>query len=243
MYVNFDVFLILYRNLFFVFVFNCSIINKNVHFFKNIGEFCVDKMKYEKKLEFRLQKPKKEFKSTLFNIVNEFSLDEFKTFTNFPKVMARALIEKTDSAKLNRLENFIKQNFKVNIPNEKMWKKGAFGSLQLTNEFYASKTAVRIFRKLYGIRNCTVELSDVSSTWEREDVLQVDNFHFVLLNKRLFTVRSLLQLSSDDDDDDVEKVNFSSHKRIRKFEFPPFYRLTLQRTSIPPTIKFNHRDD
>lgn len=108
-----------------------------------------------------MQEDKKKFNRFLFDIVNQFSLNEFTNYTNFTEVMKRVLEADGDPTKQGRLNRYIKDNFKRTVPDEKMWKKGGFISLRLTEDFYESETAARIFGKLFGIKNCTVALSKV----------------------------------------------------------------------------------
>lgn len=115
------------------------------------------------------QKSKRDFNKFLFDIVNQFSLDEFKQYTNFSEVIRRVLMEKTNSAEPSQLDHYTKLNFKKNIPNEKTWSKGGFVSLKLTNGFYESETAARIFRKIYGIMECEVVLSETKPLSDRVD--------------------------------------------------------------------------
>lgn len=87
----------------------------------------------------------------LFTVVNQFSVQEFTRYTNFADIM-RTIVNKID------LERCIQLNFKINIPNKALWMAGGFSSLKLTSEFYESDLAARIFRKIYGLRRCQVNL-------------------------------------------------------------------------------------
>lgn len=64
----------------------------------------------------------------------------------------RTIVNKID------LERYIQLNFEINIPNKALWMAGGFSSLKLTSEFYESDLAARIFRNIYGIRRCRVNL-------------------------------------------------------------------------------------
>lgn len=77
----------------------------------------------------------------------------------------------TSSSKVKNLDRYIETNFKKNVPNEKSWMEGGFGSLKLTRSFYESYAAVRIFRDVFGIKQCKVLVKpfDFESSLGRED--------------------------------------------------------------------------
>lgn len=81
-------------------------------------------------------------------------MDEFKRFTNFKEVL-KAIF---GCLKDNEIDRFVDLNFVKNIPEKSRWVRGAFSSLKLTDEFYGSDTANRIFRDIYGIKPCRVDL-------------------------------------------------------------------------------------
>lgn len=83
------------------------------------------------------------------------------------EIMKRVLMEKTQSAEPSALKRYLKLNFKRNVPDEKKWRKGGFVSLKLTDGFYESATAARIFLKLYGIRQSKVVLNDCGPLLDR----------------------------------------------------------------------------
>lgn len=91
--------------------------------------------------------------------------------------MQRVLNENTNPTEQNRLEHYVKQNFRKNVPNEKNWKKGGFVSLKLTKDFYGSATADRIFENLYGIKICKIDLEpirlDRNDSKNQHDVMEV----------------------------------------------------------------------
>lgn len=57
------------------------------------------------------------------------------------------------------MDTLVDLNFKKNIPNKELWIAGGFLSLKLTDNFYGSATATRIFRNVYGIKRCSVVLN------------------------------------------------------------------------------------
>lgn len=92
----------------------------------------------------------------LYLVVNQFTLDEFKRFTNFREMMQHAMLKL--EGKSRSVDYYIKKNFQQNIPVEKHWKRKGFLPLKLTSDFYASDTAARIFHTVFGIKKCTVNL-------------------------------------------------------------------------------------
>lgn len=112
--------------------------------------------------------------------------------------MTGALIEKKGST--DRLDHYIKKNFKKTVPNETKWKQGGFVSLKLTKDFYDSEVADRIFRKIFGIKKFTVRLSnvlsqsnaadkiDLTSESEPLEVQEVDYIFIISLKETLFIV-------------------------------------------------------
>lgn len=95
----------------------------------------------------------------LYYITNHFVLKEFKKYTNFPTLMEASLEEKYGMVDRDKLDCCIKLNFEKNIPKRDMWMGGAFKSLKLTEEFYRSACAERIFFSIYGITRCVVHLA------------------------------------------------------------------------------------
>lgn len=91
--------------------------------------------------------------------------------------MARTLQEKFNSTE--RLDYFVKAHFKKTLPDEKMWKKGGFQSLKLTDDFFQSDTAARIFRNIFGIKKCSVNLVDVVGLSETPDKNESDEVQVV----------------------------------------------------------------
>lgn len=67
----------------------------------------------------------------------------------------KALFRKCSKAQLNCC---IRLNFEKNVPFKASWLAGGFSSLKLTAGFYESDTADRIFRKIFGIKQCRIEL-------------------------------------------------------------------------------------
>lgn len=91
----------------------------------------------------------------MFNVVNQFNLDEFQSYTNFPDIMKTLFSQKCTDTELNR---YIQLNFEKNIPRKALWLAGGFSSLKLTGGFYDSEAAARIFRNIYGTKWCRIEL-------------------------------------------------------------------------------------
>lgn len=60
------------------------------------------------------------------------------------------------------LDDYIRKNFRKTVPNEQMWRKGAFSSLTLKPHFYGSATASRIFKKIYGLKTCKVVMEPLT---------------------------------------------------------------------------------
>ena len=73
--------------------------------------------------------------------------------------MKRVIQNDGDLTKLARLDYFIRRNFKKNVPDEASWSTGAFRKMKLTQDFYESETAARVFGKIFGIKNCAVNLN------------------------------------------------------------------------------------
>lgn len=141
-----------------------------------------------------LQKEKGRFRRFLFEIVNQFSLDEFKKYTNFVEI-AKRLVEKQNKS-TKHLEVYIEKNFKRHVPDEAIWRKGAFVSLVLTNDFYGSETSTRIFAKMYGIKNCSVILSKL------EPQSNNSTEHLSESDKR----KKHLSVKVTEDEDEIEEV-------------------------------------
>lgn len=78
--------------------------------------------------------------------------------------MQRVLNEKTNPTEQNRLEHYMKQNFMKNIPVESNWKRGGFVNLRLTDDFYESETADRIFVKVFGVAKVRIDLGNPESS-------------------------------------------------------------------------------
>ncbi|XP_037042514.1 uncharacterized protein LOC119078884 isoform X2 [Bradysia coprophila] len=102
---------------------------------------------------------RKPFNEFHFKVLNSFNLDEFKKFTNFPQLLAET-IKKTLGSAPDRFsfESRIGHHFRRSISNEDKWRLGLFNGLKLTDEFYGSDTAKRIFKKSYGVRSCAVRV-------------------------------------------------------------------------------------
>lgn len=119
----------------------------------------------------------------VYSIVNEFSLEEFKKFTNFRDIIKNIL----DKRSQNKLEKYIELNFNKNIPKEQLWREGAFSSLKLTVEFYQSKTATRLFRNIYGIRKCQVKLVPIEVEVSSIIQNQVDHVQLTEMDRSVGT--------------------------------------------------------
>lgn len=114
-----------------------------------------------------------EWHNFLFSIVNQLSLEEFKEYTNFPDIVAILKTQKRQDA-------VIALYFKNNIPNKELWITGGFSSLKLTEEFYESATAKRIFRNVYGIKDCRVVLTSPSDSDIGQEKVRQNQKQFAL---------------------------------------------------------------
>lgn len=99
----------------------------------------------------------KDLNKFMFSVVNQITLEEFKKYTNFRDIIQAILVKKS----VKELDKFIELNFKKNIPNKDLWLAGGFSSLKLTDEFYESKLAARLFHSIYGIKECELNLVPV----------------------------------------------------------------------------------
>lgn len=120
----------------------------------------------------------------LFDVSNRLSLDEFRRYTNITEILT--LVLEDCNITPQRLDCFIEDQFRKNVPNKEAWKRGGFRSCHLTNDFWESKTAARIFEDVYKIKKCrvlcnnvvpksiSVDLDDSASETDPEDVDEVN---------------------------------------------------------------------
>ncbi|KAG4078734.1 hypothetical protein HA402_015324 [Bradysia odoriphaga] len=102
---------------------------------------------------------RKSFNEFHFKVLNSFNLDEFKKFTNFPQLLKETIKQTLGSAPDRfSFEDRIRHHFRRSISNEEKWQRGLFNGLKLTEEFYGSDAAKRIFKKSYGVRGCEVRV-------------------------------------------------------------------------------------
>ncbi|KAJ6640799.1 Nuclear migration protein nudC, partial [Pseudolycoriella hygida] len=101
----------------------------------------------------RVKRNNKEKNVSLFHIVNQFEFNEFKKYTNFVTLVK-------DKSNGLGAEKRVKTTFEKYIPQKKIWLEGAFQGLKLSNDFFRSKTACRIF----GMKKCSVKLDRVPTS-------------------------------------------------------------------------------
>ncbi len=115
----------------------------------------------------------RDFNKFLYGIVNQFSVEEFAKFTNFKDILLTILQGKHSK---EQLEDCIARNFKRNVPNKAVWIAGGFSSIKLTDEFYRSDSAERIFYKVFGVRKCSVDLEmEIIPTGRNSNANSVDS--------------------------------------------------------------------
>lgn len=66
------------------------------------------------------------------------------------------VVEKTVVSDPVSLNDRIRHNFKRNVPDEDKWRRGGFRALKLKADFYGSNVATRIFKNIYGLKECAV---------------------------------------------------------------------------------------